>query len=202
MHTQVVLVPEWNDGAHLEKTVSDLAEYFPGVLSVALVPVGLTGHRKGLARIRGVRPDEMRTVVAGCESWRKGFYERFGCGFIYPADEFFLASNTPLPAYEWYDDFCQEENGVGMAVEFVTDFQKGERDLARALEGRLEREGRPLRVVACTGVLGAEMFRRHLFEPLESLAGLEFSQPLLRRIPQGRGPVRLRHRSSAEQLHQ
>jgi NifB/MoaA-like Fe-S oxidoreductase len=45
VHTQVVLTPEWNDGVHLEKTVADLASRWPNVLSLAVVPVGLTQQR-------------------------------------------------------------------------------------------------------------------------------------------------------------
>ncbi|MFC1543806.1 DUF512 domain-containing protein [Gemmatimonadota bacterium] len=174
MHTQIVLVPGWNDGAHLEKTVSDLAAYHPGVLSVALVPVGLTSHRQGLASIRRLESGEMRSVIEQCERWRGGFYRELGIGFVYPADEFFLASGAPLPPYAWYDDFCQEENGVGMAREFVTDFENQLPRLKAALERRAADGGEPLRVTACTGMLGQEMFRRHLLGPLDALPGLDF----------------------------
>lgn len=174
MHTQVVLVPGWNDGGHLEKTVHDLAALHPGVRSIALVPVGLTAHRKGLVRLRGLTPEEMRGVLAECEVWRDGFYDRLGCGFVYPADEFFLASGTPLPPNGWYDDFCQEENGVGMAVAFVNGFAARRAELAHALDMHRAARGRPLRVTVCTGGLGAEMFRRHLLGPLEDLEGLDF----------------------------
>jgi NifB/MoaA-like Fe-S oxidoreductase len=155
--------------------VHDLAEHHPGVISVAIVPVGLTDHREGLARIRRLTPSEMRETIALCETWRAGFYERLGRGFAYPADEFFLASGTPLPQKSWYDDFCQEENGVGMAAEFAADFHRGRPDLERTLAHHLATEGHPMRVAACTGRLGAELFGRHLLEDLQAMPGLEFT---------------------------
>jgi putative radical SAM enzyme (TIGR03279 family) len=174
IHTQVVLVPGWNDGDQLEKTVHDLAARHPGVCSVAIVPVGLTAHRRGLTHLRGLTPEEMRGVIIQSESWRARFRERLGTGFVYPADEFFLASGTPLPDEEWYEDFGQEENGVGMATSFVRDYRARHRELTRTLTARRERTDQPLRVTACTGILGTEMFRRHLLDDLVGLPGLEF----------------------------
>ncbi|MFO7768158.1 MAG: DUF512 domain-containing protein [bacterium] len=173
MHTQVVLVPGWNDGAELERTVRDLAGYHPGILNVAVVPVGLTEHREGLARIRRSTPAEMRRTLEELEVLRADMYREFGSGFVYPADEFFLESDTPLPAIPWYDDFALEENGVGMAADFVRTFDERREGLAEALAARGERTGGPLRVTVCTGKLGAEMFRRHLLAPLAAMEGLE-----------------------------
>ena len=174
LYAQIVLVPGWNDGEHLKRSVFDLARYYPGVQSVAVVPVGLTDHRQGLVKLRRPRPEEMRLVIADCEQWRAAFSERFGCGFVYPADEFFLASGTPIPAMDWYLGSCQEENGVGMAVEFIETFNGRCEELAQELDRRLQHEGSPLRIVACTGGLGMEMFRRHLLGPLGTVGGLEF----------------------------
>ena len=67
LHTQIVLVPGWNDGEHLHRSINDLANYHPGVLSIALVPVGLTSHREGLTRLRGLNASEMRQAIAAAE---------------------------------------------------------------------------------------------------------------------------------------
>jgi putative radical SAM enzyme (TIGR03279 family) len=174
VHTQVVVVPGWNDGAQLEKTVHDLAGRHPGVRTVALVPVGLTAHRRGLTHLRGLTGEEMRGVVAVCERWRARFQQRLGTGLVFPADEFFLASGLPLPELAWYEELDQLENGVGMAASFVADYTRGRRELQRALARRSAANDRPLRVMAVTGVLGAELFRRHLLAELEGMPGLEF----------------------------
>ena len=63
MHTQVVLCPGWNDGPHLERTVTDLSAYYPAVRSVALVPVGLTDHRHQLAQLDPVTPAKATEYV-------------------------------------------------------------------------------------------------------------------------------------------
>ncbi len=173
VHTQVVVVPGWNDGDQLEKTVHDLAGRHPGVRTVALVPVGLTAHRRGLTHLRGLTGEEMRGVVAACERWRARFQQRLGTGLVFPADEFFLASGLPLPGLDWYEELDQLENGVGMAASFVTDFARGQGELQRALARRAAASRRPLRVVSATGVMGAELFRRHLLSDLEGLPGLE-----------------------------
>ena len=44
VHSQVVLCPEWNDGAHLDRTMDDLYGLGEGVLSLSIVPVGLTKY--------------------------------------------------------------------------------------------------------------------------------------------------------------
>ena len=173
VHTQVVVVPGWNDGPHLEKTVHDLAGRHPGVRTVALVPIGLTAHRRGLTHLRGLTPEEMRGVVATCEHWRARFQQRLGTGLVFPADEFFLASGLSLPELAWYEELDQLENGVGMAASFVADFARGQGELRRALARRSAETGRLLRVVAATGLLGAELFRRHLLADLVGLPGLE-----------------------------
>jgi putative radical SAM enzyme (TIGR03279 family) len=173
VHTQVVVVPGWNDGDILEKTVHDLAGHHPGVRTVALVPVGLTAHRRGLTHLRGFTPEEMRELVADCERWRADFQQRLGTGLVFPADEFFLASGLPLPELEWYEELDQLENGVGMAASFLADFARGRGELQRALARRTTAGDRPLRVVAATGVMGSELFRRHLLADLEGLPGLE-----------------------------
>lgn len=172
MHTQVVLVPGWNDGPELERTVRDLAGHHPGILSVAVVPVGLTDHRQGLARIRRSTPDELLDTLEQLEGLRAEMRERTGIGFVYPADEFFLASDVPLPTLEWYDDLMQEENGVGMASDFVQLFDAQAGELRKALGAHRRRTGKDLEVVVCTGGLGAEMFHRHLIGPLTAMEGL------------------------------
>ncbi|MFC1559396.1 DUF512 domain-containing protein [Gemmatimonadota bacterium] len=175
IHAQIVLVPEWNDGEHLRRTVTDLADRFPGVESIAVVPVGLTDHREGLSTLRRPTVEEMRGIIDTCEQWREDFRERLGNGFIYLADEFYLFTGVPLPEVSWYDDFPQMENGVGMGRAFVSSFEERYGELLDDLGGDRIAHDRPMRVYACTGGMGHELFDRHLTRQLDPLEGLSFS---------------------------
>jgi putative radical SAM enzyme (TIGR03279 family) len=174
IYAQIVLVPDWNDGPHLKKTLFDLAEYHPGILSVAVVPVGLTDHRQGLPELRRLSPEEMHQVIDECEQWRHFFQQKHGSPFVFLSDEFFLASGTPLPVTAWYEGSDQEENGVGLAAHFVEEFLGKQEELREVLKEKQEAGCPPLRIVACTGEMGMEMFRRHLIGILEKMEGLDF----------------------------
>lgn len=174
IYAQIVLVPGWNDGPHLKKTLYDLVEYHPGIISVAVVPVGLTDHRQGLPELCRLSPVELLHVIDECEKWRADFLQNHGSRFVFLSDEFFLASGTPLPETGWYEGADQEENGVGLAAGFVGRFRKEEENLKVILKERIEEGHAPLGIVACTGEMGMEMFRRHLLNSLEKMEGLDF----------------------------
>ena len=50
-HCQIVVCPGYNDGGELLRTLSDLRQLAPAAQTVAMVPVGLTKFREGLAHI-------------------------------------------------------------------------------------------------------------------------------------------------------
>ncbi|NLX90997.1 MAG: DUF512 domain-containing protein [Firmicutes bacterium] len=124
MHGQVVLCPGYNDEAVLERTISDLAELFPEMKSVALVPVGLTRYREGLAPLRSITPAEAREIVEKYSTWQEHFCREKGEPFIYLADEFYLLSDYPLPPHRHYGNYPQLENGVGLARLFLNELDK------------------------------------------------------------------------------
>jgi putative radical SAM enzyme (TIGR03279 family) len=121
VHAQVVLVPGLNDGQHLERTVFDLAELYPTVESVALVPVGLTRYHRG--GCRPYTPVEARKLLVEAESWRQDYRHRWGVGFLYPADEWYLLAGEPVPSARDYDGFPQLENGIGLVRGLVDDWR-------------------------------------------------------------------------------
>jgi putative radical SAM enzyme (TIGR03279 family) len=125
LHCQVVLCPGWNDGKNLERTVSDLAARYPGVQSVAIVPVGLTGHREGLPFIEPVTPVYARRTIRRVEAIQRGFLDRWDSPFVYLGDEFYIMAGKPIPPPEHYREFPQIENGVGMVRTFLDDFEAG-----------------------------------------------------------------------------
>ncbi len=114
VNTQVVVSPGLNDGVHLDRTVSDLASFFPNVATVAVVPVGLTRHREGLPNIRSFTREMAREHLRQVNGYRDTYQPRFGVGFVYAADEMYVIAQEPVPTSEYYDEFPQMENGVGM----------------------------------------------------------------------------------------
>ena len=128
VNTQLVLCPGINDGPALEKSLWDLAEYWPGLGSIALVPVGLTGHRKGLYPLRPYSREEARAVLALTRRFQEEMLQKHGSRIAYPADEFFLLAEEPIPEADYYEDFEQLEDGVGLWAllreEFLTALEK------------------------------------------------------------------------------
>ncbi len=122
LHTQVVLCPGLNDGQVLERTIADLYALAPGVLSLAIVPVGLTRHRQNCQPLRCFTPDEAAKVIDAVAAWQRRCRAENGTGFVYLADEFYLACGRPVPAYEDYDGFPQLENGVGIVRSFLAEW--------------------------------------------------------------------------------
>ncbi len=121
-HTQVVLCPGLNDGQILERTIADLYALAPGVLSLAIVPVGLTRHRENCRPLRGFTPAEAENVIAAVAAWQSRCREETGSSFVYLADEFYLACGHEIPDYDNYDDFPQLENGVGIVRTFLAEW--------------------------------------------------------------------------------
>ncbi len=165
LHAQIVLCPGWNDGDHLERTITDLAGFFPAVRSVAIVPLGLTGHRAGLTPLRPVTAADAGVVLEQEKGWEGRFRTAFESAFVYLADEFYLLAGRPLPRAARYDDFPQIENGVGMTRHFVDRF--------RRQKGRFPKVVKPVRVVVASGQLAAPILDREVLPVLRSIAGLE-----------------------------
>lgn len=124
MHTQVVLCPGLNDGAALEKTVADLADLFPFVASLAVVPLGLTRHRRGLPDLRPVSEEFARAFVAAWEPRQRKLEERLGEPFLFLADEFYIKGRVPFPPLDSYGELSQLENGVGMVPLFLAEAEE------------------------------------------------------------------------------
>lgn len=120
VHTQVVLCPGWNDGPHLERTLAELWALGPNILSISVVPVGLTRYNLN----RPVRPltaaeaGEAVDRVAGARA--RSLRER-GTGWAYVGDEMFLIAGRPVPEAGYYDDWPLTENGVGAVRQVLND---------------------------------------------------------------------------------
>ncbi|MEA5064463.1 MAG: DUF512 domain-containing protein [Eubacteriales bacterium] len=123
-HAQAVLCPGINDGAALERTVRELAEMRPACLSLALVPVGLTGHREGLSKLRRFTPGEARAVIELAGRRRAAYMAEDGDAFVHPADEFYLIAGLDFPEDAAYGDYPQLENGVGLCRLFEREYRE------------------------------------------------------------------------------
>ena len=114
IHAQIVCCPGWNDGAALEKTLADLSALYPSVDSVAVVPVGLTRHREGLAPLTPVREREARAILSVIDAQRAKNQKDYGQTIVSAADELYLKAQLPLPGPEYYEGYPQLDNGVGL----------------------------------------------------------------------------------------
>ena len=122
-HCQAVLCPEINDGAALEETIRVLSE-LPGALSLALVPVGLTNHRDGLADLRKYTREEAAAVLEMADAWRERLLREKGTRFVFPSDEFYLQAGAEVPSDEEYEDYGQIDDGVGLLRLLHTEFHE------------------------------------------------------------------------------
>jgi len=134
LHTQVVLCPEWNDGAHLDRTIEDLWSLGESIRSLSVVPVGLTRYNLGRP-VRLLRPDEARAVIARVDQARERSLSERDLGWCYAADEMYLIAGKAIPDRKYYDDGALYENGVGQVRRFVELFDDGLADVPR-FEGR------------------------------------------------------------------
>lgn len=161
LHAQIVLCPGWNDGAALVRTLEDLAARHPALLSVGIVPVGLTAHRPAGPEVRAVTRADAAAVLATVEDRQARNLAALGTRQVFAADEFYLLLQRDPPAADAYEGFPQLENGIGLARRFL-DALAGLR-LPRRLPGG--------RVTLATGTLAAPLVER-LAERLRA-AGVE-----------------------------
>lgn len=114
LHTQIVLCPGLNDGPALLQTLTDLYALGPNILSLAVVPVGLTGHRRNLPALRLPTVDEARRTLAMIHDFQQQCLYQGGSRFVFAADELYLRAEWPFPPIDDYEELGQLENGVGL----------------------------------------------------------------------------------------
>ncbi|MDR1193379.1 MAG: DUF512 domain-containing protein, partial [Peptococcaceae bacterium] len=112
-HGQVVLCPGDNDGPVLERTAAEFGA-LAGSLSLAVVPVGLTGWREGLPALRTVSSTQAGEIIDWAEGRQAEFLAAKGSRFLWLSDEFYCLAGRPVPEAVTYEDYPQWENGVGL----------------------------------------------------------------------------------------
>ena len=166
LHAQIVLCPGINDGNIFDKTVNDLKNYFPGVKSIAIVPVGLTRHRERLYNLRLHTFKELRKIIEYTNLYRQKLKKELGNFFIYLSDEFFIKSKTELPDSDYYDEFYQIENGVGEFRDMIDKFKNEMHLLPSGID-------QPIKISWVTGTLAAGNLEKYIISELNKIKNLE-----------------------------
>ncbi|MBI5664736.1 MAG: DUF512 domain-containing protein [Nitrospirae bacterium] len=122
LHVQIVLCPGLNDGEELSNTIKDLQKFYPYVASIAVVPVGLTRHRK--SAIRSIEKNDALKVIDEVKKVRQRCSRRHGDPIVHLADEFYIKAEAPFPPVKEYGDLSQIENGVGLVPVFLHSSKK------------------------------------------------------------------------------
>lgn len=154
MNCQIVCCPDINDGKELERTLNDLADLMPNIQSVAIVPVGLTKFRKNLFPLKCFDKEGAGRVIDVIEKKQQECLEKYGTRMAFPADEFYLLAERPLPETDFYEDYPQYENGVGLLRSLYD-------EVVEALGNYEPDEIKPRKVTLATGK-AAENFHKQL----------------------------------------
>ena len=146
MNGQIVLCRGINDGAELERSISDLTKYLPHLTSVSVVPVGLSDHREGLYPLTPFTKEDAEAVIDCVEGFQRKLYNECGIHFIHASDEWYLLAERELPESARYDGYIQLENGVGMLTlltdEFADALSQERQRIARIMAEIGEAQGR------------------------------------------------------------
>ena len=113
INCQLVLCPGINDGKELERSLKDLTE-LENVECIAAVPVGITGHREGLAKIEPFCKETADAVLETVKEYGDICIQKYNERRVFCADEFYLLAKRDIPDADYYEDFLQLENGVGL----------------------------------------------------------------------------------------
>lgn len=114
-HAQIVLCPDVNDGAELDRTLKDLSTLGENLLSVAIVPVGITQYREDNI-LKQVTPEVAKQTIEIASKYKK----------VCCSDEFFLLAEKDIPSTDYYGNFCQLDDGVGAIRALIDDFDSYE----------------------------------------------------------------------------
>ncbi|NLW90582.1 MAG: DUF512 domain-containing protein [Syntrophomonadaceae bacterium] len=164
VHTQIVLCPGINDGRVLEDTISGLAEYYPSVKSIGIVPVGLTAHRAKLPHLKIIDRESAREIIALVDTRQEYYRKKYGIGMVYLADEFYINAGIEFPSSDYYDDYPQIENGIGLARTLLDEFK----EISDKLPGQVS--GHEVYIVSGKS---AESALEPIIKELNSITGVE-----------------------------
>ncbi len=122
LNCQIVLCRGVNDGEELLFSMRELAELYPQVESVSVVPAGMTKFRDGLFPLSPYTPEECGNIIDAVTSFGDECVSKYGSRIFFPGDELYVKSGRALPDESFYEDFSQIENGVGMIASMKAEF--------------------------------------------------------------------------------
>lgn len=163
MNCQIVCCPDINDGAELDRTMRDLAAMYPGVHSVSIVPLGMTKFREGLYPLTSFTKERAGEVLDQVTVFGDECKSRFGTRIFFCGDELYIKAQREIPEDEFYEEYTQLENGVGM-------FRLMETEFTSALKLSDEPDGVPFSIA--TGVSAAPFFEKLLKKAKEKYPAL------------------------------
>lgn len=166
VNAQIVFCPGFNDKEELDRTLRDLETLIPaGLLSVAIVPVGLTQFRQYLPKLTEVDKETARATIKQCQKWQRYFKETYGDPIVRLGDEFYLIADMPLPGNGHYGDYDQLGDGVGGGALLQHEFRRLEKHIPQKV-------AEPRRVTVVTGQAGGRILKP-LVERLNQVENLE-----------------------------
>ena len=118
INAQIVVVPGINNGEELKRTVEDLYKLYPSVQNVAAVPIGITKHRKGLKELEIFNKDTARKEIEDLKKLQQKYIKEIGAPFVRLSDEFYVLAEMDLPSEDFYGEYDQLEDGIGMITLF------------------------------------------------------------------------------------
>ncbi len=124
MNCQIVSCPGINDGPALDKTLRDLAGLYPAVNSVSVVPVGVTKFRDGLYPLKTYTQDTAAALIDQVEAFAGAHLAEKGTRLVWCSDEFYLLAGRELPPEDYFEEFTQLDNGVGMLTLLTQEFRR------------------------------------------------------------------------------
>lgn len=165
---QIVLCPGVNDGEQLDKTIRDLAGFYPELSCVAVVPVGLTKYRDNLYPLKGVDRQEAAAVINQVEEMQKLYLKQYETRFVFVSDEFYILAGMELPGYDSYEDFSQLENGVGLIALL-------REEIANSLKGLAGTREKQSILSIVTGEYAAPFLKEEADKIMEKIPGLQIT---------------------------
>ena len=169
---QIVLCKGLNDGEELDRSLHDLISLYPALESVAIVPAGLTQFRDNLYPLSPFTPEECGNIIKQINAYGDHCKKQFGTRLFFPSDEFYITAGLELPTDEFYEDYSQIENGVGMLTDMRTSF---EYELEDFIEEYRQAFKAPRTVSIATGFAAYEHIRALCKKLEEEFDGLKIN---------------------------
>lgn len=123
MNCQLVVCEGLNDGKELERSLNDLKKLYPSVNSISVVPFGMTRHREGLYPLKPTSKEGAGNIIDIVEKFADCCLDEFGTRLAWCGDELYLKAGRKLPDADYYEDYTQFENGIGMLPLFCEEFE-------------------------------------------------------------------------------